>query len=208
MAIKLPRLPANWLEQPAFFERAWNTAMTTIETSITNIQDILVQLGLVKITADGALALADSAINPDGTIKDDKVVTPSIIDNGVTKPYFVQTAVDVVLPDTVDTVIASLVVTKDIVDSDMQISSVVRMASSDDLRGDFTVKVNGGVIDTIPLFANGAGGTFKIPISILYRDTVTSTGSHTYTVNFTRNGGASTVTALAGSTLEVVEVKR
>lgn len=85
MAIKLPRLPSNWLDQPAFFERAWNTAMTTIESSITNIQQILVDLNLVTITADGALELAQSAIEPGGQIKENKVVTESVAPSNITK---------------------------------------------------------------------------------------------------------------------------
>lgn len=85
MAITLPRLPGNWLEQPSFFERAWNTAMSSIESSIENIRQILVDLGLATITADGALALAQSAIKPGGEIKDDKVVTSSVSPASITR---------------------------------------------------------------------------------------------------------------------------
>lgn len=207
MSLKLPRLQFN---QDIVTEKGvptntfqiwWQKVAEALEQAVSDIVNAVISIG-------GLEALTDSALFPDGTVKPDKVTTESIVSNGVTKPYFVQILSNVTLPDGADTVIASLAVNKDIADSDMQISSICRMDSSDDLRGDFTIKRDGVVIDTIGLFANGAGGDFRIPISLLYRDVVAATGAHTYTVNFTRNGGASAVSAQAGSTLEVVEVKR
>lgn len=189
--------------------------MTSIEKNFTditalfdNIRQILIDLGLVTVTADGALALSTAAINPDGTIKTNKVTTTSIIGQGVNKPYFIQNTADVVLPNTVDQTIFTLTTSKDLVESDLQISSLIRMSSSDDLRGDFRLLRNGILIDTVPIFANGSGGSFKLPISLLFRDVDAPQGTNVYAINFLRQGGGSTVTALSASNLEIVEVKR
>lgn len=40
MAIKLPRLPTGWKDQPQLFERYWNDAMTQIESNINAVEAI------------------------------------------------------------------------------------------------------------------------------------------------------------------------
>lgn len=96
MAFRIPRLPRGvaivgkdgWPMQK--FQQWWQTVAVGIEAAIKGLDDtldalteILVQLGLIEVKADGALALADSAINPDGTIKTNKVVTESVVDNAI-----------------------------------------------------------------------------------------------------------------------------
>jgi|GEM_PF-4195662 len=91
MALRIPRLPRavaivgkdGWPAQK--FQQWWQSVAVAIEGAIStlngvldNLTDIFVELGFIEVKADGALALADSAINPDGTIKTNKVVTESI----------------------------------------------------------------------------------------------------------------------------------
>lgn len=97
MAFRIPRLPSKdaivskngWPVQS--FQQWWQkvavgieTAIRTLEGVLDNLTDIFVELGLIEVKADGALALADSAINPDGTIKTNRVVTDSIEPSAVT----------------------------------------------------------------------------------------------------------------------------
>lgn len=206
--LKLSRLPLNWKDQPQLFERYWDETMSKIEKSISDIQQLLIDVGIAQQTADGSLALAESAINPDGTIKPNKVTTNSVVPNGINKPYFVQTTSPLILPDGIDTQICSVSVTKDIADSDMEISSVVRLDSSDDLHGDFTIVRSGTVIDTLSIFNNGVGGTNRLPFPILFRDFTAPSGPLTYEVRFKRDGGGSTLRAITGTNLSVIEVKR
>lgn len=90
MAIKLNRLqaatgivdkdgrPTSW------FQLWWQEIADTIEGAVNNIIQLFIDTGLAQETADGALELAESAINPDGTIKDEKVLTQSMTDNAAT----------------------------------------------------------------------------------------------------------------------------
>lgn len=67
------------------FQRWWQKTVETIEYIINDvIVAALVRLGAVEIQADGTAVLAESAINPGGTIKDDKVLTDSMVDNAAT----------------------------------------------------------------------------------------------------------------------------
>lgn len=104
MAFRLARLPRGAAlvdkegRPAAAFQQWWQSVVEAIEAQeavqdqliaenaarVQEITDLLVQLGLVEETADGALALAESAINPDGTIKSDKVLTTSMVNNAAT----------------------------------------------------------------------------------------------------------------------------
>lgn len=98
MALRIPRLQRTIaVTEPdgspkSAFQQWWQKVAETIEAAVATLEEavadivaILVRLGLVEETADGALQLAESAINPDGTIKDDKVLTSSVAPNNITK---------------------------------------------------------------------------------------------------------------------------
>ena len=56
-----------------------------LSAAVEDITDILVRLGLVEVLADETLVLAESALNPDGTVKTNKVLTTSIAPSNVTR---------------------------------------------------------------------------------------------------------------------------
>lgn len=61
--IKLPRLPVNWKEQPQLFERYWDDAMSSIETTlnaILAIPEIAAAVAAAQAAAAAAQAAADS----------------------------------------------------------------------------------------------------------------------------------------------------
>lgn len=90
MSFRLARLRASEAmvdaqQRPTLtFQRWWQSVMEKIEATIDTVLAALVRLGAVEIQADGTATLAESAINPGGTIKDDKVLTSSMIDNAAT----------------------------------------------------------------------------------------------------------------------------
>lgn len=62
MALKLPRLPNGWQEQPQLFERYWDEAMRSIETSINGVLAIpAIASALAATTAAAAAANAAAA---------------------------------------------------------------------------------------------------------------------------------------------------
>lgn len=214
MTLKLDNLPRstplvdNAGRPLTAFQVWWQNMKGQIETTVNDIVAILVRLGLVEVTADGALELAESAINPDGTIKSSKVVTESIIADGVTERYLTQTVSDTVLPDGVETTVMSLAFTKVEAESDVDLDVAVRLSSSDDIRGTLNVYRDAGVVDSFDPFMNGAGGTYRVILTLPFTETGLADGSYTYTVKFTRNGGASALSALSGSLIRVKEIKR
>lgn len=66
MAFRLPRLPVNWREQPALFERYWDEAMTRIEETLNAILSIpAIEAALAAVDAKADDALADAAAAQD-----------------------------------------------------------------------------------------------------------------------------------------------
>lgn len=214
MATRLPLLPKNVVlvdkagAATMTFTRWWQKFAEAIEAAITNITDVLVQLGLVQETADGALELAESAINPGGTIKDEKVLTDSLIADAVTSRYFTQIVSPVTLTNAVEVTILSLTVVKLLGDSEVDLDPCIRFASNDDVRGTISVYRDAAVIDSFVLFINGAGGTFRVSQTLPFTDSVGTPGTYNYSLRFTRNGGASSVTAEPGSCMRAKEFKR
>lgn len=97
MPLNVPRLPSDLQivevdRKPSpRFQIYWQQVIARIETIINQIEsivgdivDILVAIGVAQETADNGLELAQSAINPGGTIKDDKVLTDSMVTNAAT----------------------------------------------------------------------------------------------------------------------------
>ena len=67
------------------FQQWWQKVTETIETSVNDIIDILVAVGIAQDTADEGLTLAEGAINAGTfTIKNSKVLTDSMIDAAAT----------------------------------------------------------------------------------------------------------------------------
>ena len=194
--------PASW------FHLWFQKFAEAIEGAIDEIVTILVRLGLVEITADGALELASSAINPGGTIKDGKVLTGSIINNGVTERYLAQILADITLDDGVETDIASVSIIKDADESDIDLDASLRLKSSDDVRGTVRIYRDATVIDSFDPFMNGAGGTFRTILTMPYTDSGVPAGSYVYKMTFERSGGASALSAGSGSLLRSKEIKR
>lgn len=67
MAVKLPRLPTNWQDQPKLVERYWDSTMTEIEKTLNAIlaipliEDALADLDTAIAAADAAAANANAA---------------------------------------------------------------------------------------------------------------------------------------------------
>jgi len=227
MTLRLARLPRSvpivdlkngvpeivlqkWLQS---FAEQIEASVVDIEGNIQDISDLLVALGLVEVTADGALALAQSAIDPGGTIKDEKVLTTSMVADAATAGYFAQLSAPVTMPDGVDTEIVSLSFTKAIEESDILIDGALRMESSDDVKGVFTLYRDGGpgvgtAIDTVDWDTRLNGSIAKLTVPYNFVDTGASAGATSYSISFARDGGGSTVTANAGSGLRTLERKR
>jgi hypothetical protein len=192
-----------------------NDIIAKIETSLNDLDEaqdsiiaILTRLGLVEVLADGTLTLAESAINPDGTIKTSKVVTTSIVAEGVTTGVYVQNGSIVSLPNATETTILSLSLTKAINESDVDISSTLRLESSDDIIGTFKLYRDASLIDSVEYDCRTNGSTYKALIPYSFIDEAATAGARTYALSFTRNGGGSSVQANAGSILRLREFKR
>jgi hypothetical protein len=112
MAFRLPRLP-QWEPSHAEMQIWWQQVVEAIERqeatqdeiiaeiqvlvaeleaqgiilteAVADITAILIAVGLAQTTADEGLALAESAIEVGGTIKDSKVLTNSIAPSNVTR---------------------------------------------------------------------------------------------------------------------------
>lgn len=199
----------------AGFQLWWQNFRKQIEDSVNRISDIvdqivqiLIDLGIAQQTADGALELAESAINPDGTIKTNKVLTNSINGDAVTERYLAQSIGDTVLPDGVETDVISLSVTKAITSSEMDIDASIRLSSNDDIRGTIRIYRGTDLIDSFPPYINSQGGACRLVLTMPYTETDITAGPYTYKMTFTRNGGGSAVSALAGSLLRIKEIKR
>jgi hypothetical protein len=214
MALRIDRLQSNvpivdgtGLPLKAY-QTWWQRVAEGIESTVNDIVDILVRLGLVEVTADGALELAESAINVGGTIKTEKVLTDSIIPDGVTERYYTQTLLDVTLPDGVETEVMSLNITKVTAESDIDIDVALRLASNDDIRGTYRLYRDGVEIDAFDPFLNGSGGTYRTAMTIPFTESGLAADDYEYSVTFARNGGASTLLAVAKSSTRIKEVKR
>lgn len=150
-----------------------------------------------------------STVKSGGGVANNQVATPAIVDLAVTKTNYVTLSSDVSLPDATDVDVFSLTVTKDLAASMIRVEAVVIMESSDDIRGDFTFYDTAG---TTPqgygVFMNGAGGTYRVPVTIIALFTGIAAGSNTYKLKFRRNGGASSVTTKANSLFSVREEKK
>jgi len=151
MALRLPRLQAS---QPitlaggkpsTAFAIWWQNVAVAVEGAVNGIVDILVRLGLVEVDASGALALAESAINPGGTIKDDKVLTESVIANGITVPWFVSSSTLITFAPATDTDIFSLDITKALDETDLEIETQIELYGLDAIDIDiFCEVIQGG----------------------------------------------------------------
>ena len=90
MPLRLPRLQASIPitassgRPSSSFALWWQNVAVAVEGAVNDLVDVLVRLGLVEVTADGALELAESAIKPGGEIKEDKVTTDSLANNSAT----------------------------------------------------------------------------------------------------------------------------
>lgn len=214
MAFELPRLSASFaiVTEAKFptlpFQQWWQSVVEAIEAAIDNIRQILIDLGVAQETADGALELAQSAIKPGGIIKDEKVITDSIIPDGVTERYFVQALSGVTLPDGVETEVLAISVTKVIDESDMDIDVALRLSSNEDVRGEVKIYRDALLIDSFEPFLNGAGGTYRTILTMPFTESGIPADDYDYTVTFTRAGGASTLTADENSLIRIKEIKR
>lgn len=192
-----------------------------IDDAVQNIVSILVRLGLVEITADNAFELADAAILPGGTIKDDKVVTQSMVVDAATAGYYAVLGTDTTMPDVTDTTIVSVSFTKALPSptveptegSDIILTATLRMESSDDIKGLFSIYRDGGpgvgtLIDTVDWDTRLNGSIAKLSVPYAFVDVDAAAGARSYYISFERNGGGSAVTAKEGSFINALERKR
>lgn len=213
-AFRLPRLPQDKaiVDNAGFpqtiFQRWWQSVMEKIEAAIADIRQLLIDVGIAQETADGGLALAQSGINPDGTIKDEKVVTESVVANGITERYFAQSLFDLVLPDGVETEVVTLTAEKIEAESEVDIDVAIRLASSDDIQGQIKIYRDADVIDSFEPFIKGAGDTLRLIFTMPLTESDTPVGEYEYKVTFTKDGGASALSALARSNIRIKEIKR
>lgn len=100
MAIRLPRLPVNWKEQPALFERYYDQAMSSIEQSlnaILEIPDIQAAIQAAQDAADNANAAASNAqAAADGSAAESSIVN-SYVQYGAGSPLSVDSAGNVTI---------------------------------------------------------------------------------------------------------------
>lgn len=154
---------------------------------------------------------ADGAYIPNlkvDTLKVNTVQTVHLLANSVISPAFVQLASDISLTDGVEVDVISITLTKAVAESSIDIAANIRLESSDDIRGTFYLRRDGVLIDSVGIYMNGAGGTFRIVQPLQYFAAGVTAGSHTFKWSFVRSGGASTVLAKTGSNLKVQEIKR
>jgi hypothetical protein len=163
-------------------------------------------------TPVGSKTAADVAatIKTGGGVADDKVSTPAISDMAVTKTSYATRSSDISLPDATDVDIFSLTVNKDQAASLIRLEACVIIESSDDIRGTFTFYDTAGAASPqdYGVYANGAGGTFRLPLTFIALFAGVGTGSRTFRLKFRRNGGASSVSAKTGSLFSVREEKK
>ena len=150
-----------------------------------------------------------STISDGGGVADGQVSTASIVVDAVTETNAAVVSADIALPDATDVDVFSLTVTKDVPESLIRVDAVVIMQSSDDLRGTFTFyQTSNSDQQVYPIFMNSPGGTLKMPVSLFALFPGLPAGTVTFKLKFRRNGGASAVSALAGSLFSVREEKR
>lgn len=211
---RLPRLASDRpiideVRRPTpLFQRWWQSVVEKIEEAIGAINDVLVAVGIAQETADGSLELAQQAINPDGTIKTDKVLTSSITTDAVTERYLAQAVADITLPDGVETTVVTLTVEKQLSQSEMDIDAAIRLASSDDIQGVIRIYRGGDLVDSFNPFLKGPGGTYRTILTMPFTESNIASGAYEYRMTFTKDGGASTLNANAGSLLRIKEIKR
>lgn len=138
----------------------------------------------------------------------DDVNTGQIQDRSVTQRYFTQQPININLPNLTEVEILRVTINKQEAGSDLDILGNIRLQSSDDIRGNFTLYVDNSPVDVAPLYMNGAGGTFRTIIPYSFFLTGQSAGVFAVSIRFTRNGGASSVISAAGSNLRVNEMRK
>ena len=149
MALRLPRLPRSvaivdqTLRPLASFQKWWQSVAEKTEQANNDLVDVLVRLGLVEVTADGALELAESGLNPDGTVKTNKVTTGSMVANAATVPWL---AIDdtVIAIGSSATTILTQAITKAIDESTLRVSAQVPLVGPDAVKVIVTYEVKSG----------------------------------------------------------------
>lgn len=228
MTLKLDNLPRS---QPLVdgqgkpltaFQVWWQNFKTQIERSVNAISDIvdqlsdvvdqitqiLIDIGLIQQTAEGALELAESAINPDGTIKSSKVTTESIVIDGVSERYVAQRVSDVSLTTSVEIDVLTLNVTKVEDESDIDIDASVRLESADDIVGELRIYRDAVEIDRFDPFIKGPGGTYRTVLGLPFTESGIVAGTYVYKITFRQLGGLTTLYAKAGTLMRIREMKR
>ncbi|MEA3390016.1 MAG: hypothetical protein U9R64_12200 [Pseudomonadota bacterium] len=156
-----------------------------------------------SVGGDGRLYMGNVVVD---TFAARSIATEALALFAGVQPYFTQLASDVTLTNAVEVNILSLTITKRRGDSAIDLLANIRLESSDDIRGTFRFYQDGTLIDTMGVFMNGAGGTFRISQPVSFFVTGGSAGSQTYRIAFVRNGGASVLLAKAGSNLKITEI--
>lgn len=197
------------------FQRWWQSVVEKIEGALNNIRQLLIDVGIAQATADGGVEIAtdaferaDSAIEPGGTIRDNKVETSSVAVDAITERYFAKTLGSVTLPTGIETDVVSVTITKVLNFSEMDIDVAVRLASDDDILGTIRIYRGMDLVDSFPPFLKGPGGTYRTILTMPFTENDIPAGTYDYRVTFQKDSGATTLQALSGTLIRIKEIKR
>ena len=150
-----------------------------------------------------------AALDVFGNVNGNRVGTASVLDGSMTGRARTERATAVTLTNLTTVEVVAVSYTRSNAGSAISIETEILFASSDDLRGTIYIYRDAVLLRAVAPYMNGAGGTFRIvqPLSVDDLDAPVGTAV-TYRVYFNRNGGGSTVQALAGTSIKAEEFKK
>lgn len=164
-------------------------------------------------TVESGANAGGNAANPNGTIKDDKVSTPSIASESVTKSYYaVLAATTSSLPVSAETGILSLSVAGVAAGEVLRLSGILRLLCPDDLEGELIIRynVNGGAWSEVTndgyKFDSDGGAATRMAVPISRSFVAPATGTYLFALIFyNRKSGTN---AAAGTNFDVMRQRR
>lgn len=158
--------------------------------------------------ADPYVAHLPDLTDEAGVLLDSVVATENVVSNAITDRYIATLVSNISLPNNTETDVFSITVIKGEAESDVDLDVALRLQSSDDIRGAIRIYRDTTLITSFGPYMNGAGGTFRIVLTLPHSDFGVPVGTYVYKVTFERQGGASSLIAAAGSLIRGKEYKR